>query len=458
MVPALAHGVERASGHVHDTGAQGVHLAAELEAEHAVADIHEAGFGVLMHDLLRLSQQRERDLPRDRGHADPLAGVERGDRLTDRVGRQRVERRARIREQRRHALAALGHLGAQPVQAHRVHGAEGAHLPAVAPLHRAVDRGHVVRELWRERAGVVELLHDQIAQELAVLVADLLGLGHTRRSGELADLVDLRRGEATEVLVLERLPVKREDLLAVLLVEAGLGLVAESTALHELMHERHQREVLTGGLREAGGHVHEHVEAGEIAGAEGRGLGARDERPRERVDLGDGEVVLHHQSPCDDHAVHSEPIGDEAGHVLGEDDALAKDALLKVAHAREHLGERLIRGDELEQVHVARRIEVVRAEEALAELLRSTLQQDRHRDPRRVRSHDRVRGELFELGEELLLGLRLLDDRFDDPTAVGEEREMVGGVSDDDASGRSGVEEGGGLGLPHALESVARWL
>ncbi len=228
--------------------------------------------------------------------------------------------------------------------------------------------------------------------------------------------------------------------------------------LDELVHEGHEGEVFAGGLGEAGGDVHEDVETGEVTGAEGRGLGASDERAGERVHRGDREVVFHHQAAGDDHPVHAEPVGDEAGHVLGEDDALAEDAFLEVADGLQHLVVRLGRGDQLEEVHIPRRIEIVRAEEAFAEAWAAALEQVRHRDPRGVRGHDGVGGDLFELGEEFLLGRGLLDDRFADPRAVAEQREMVGGVADGDAARGRGVEEGRRLGLADAVEAVASGL
>src|SRR5262245_36703000 len=96
--------------------------------------------------------------------------------------------------------------------------------------------------------------------------------GEARRGVELRRRVDLGRREAPHVTILERLPVEGEDLLPLLLVEAGLRLVAQAAGPHELMHERDEREVLACRLREPCRDVDEHVDAAQVAGAEGRRL------------------------------------------------------------------------------------------------------------------------------------------------------------------------------------------
>jgi len=46
-----------------------------------------------------------------------------------------------------------------------------------------------------------------------------------------------------------------------------------------------------------------------------------------------------------------------------------------------------------------------------------------------------VWGNLFEAGEQVLLGLGLLDDDLDDPVAVGQQFKMVGGITGGDEAG-----------------------
>ena len=200
--------------------------------------------------------------------------------------------------------------------------------------------------------------------------------------------------------------------------------------------------------------MHQHIDAGEIARAEGRGFGAGEERAGECVDFTDGEVVVHHRASGDDHAVHAQSVGDEARDILGDDNAFAEDAFLEVAHGVEDVRCRFGRRDDLEEVHVARRIEVVRAAELLAEPFGASLEQNRHRDARGIRGDDRVRRELFDFGEELLLGFRLFDDDFDNPIAIAEQVEMVSGVARGDQGSSGGVHEGRGFILDRFGEPI----
>ncbi len=250
--------------------------------------------------------------------------------------RIRVERRAGAREQRRHRTSRGRHRGAQRVEPERIHRAERAQLPTVAPLHRAVDRREIVGERSREGAGVAELFDEEVAEEGAVRARQREHLRESRRRGSPEQRVDLRRREAAHVAILARGPVEGEDRLPGLLIEAGARLVAEPAGRDEVVHEGLEREVLAGGGGEAGTHMHEDIEAGEVTGAEGGRLRASDQGAGQGIHLGDGESVLHHQPRGDDHPVHAEPVGDEARHILRRHDPLAEDTLLEGAHRLEH--------------------------------------------------------------------------------------------------------------------------
>jgi hypothetical protein len=106
-------------------------------------------------------------------------------------------------------------------------------------------------------------------------------------------------------------------------------------------------------------------------------------------------------------------------------------------------------------VHVARRIEEVRAEELPPERVAASLEQHGHRDARRVRGDDGVRGNALEAREQFLLGRRLLHDDLDDPVAVGEQFEMVGGVAGGDERSAFGGHERRRLRLAGVLEALA---
>ena len=297
---------------------------------------------------------------------------------------------------------------------------ERSDFPAVAPDERAIHRDNVVGERRREREAIVTLLNQNVAQEIAVLARKILGFVDARCSRKLLQRVQLRRRETPLVLVLECFPVERENVFAFLVVEAGLGLVAEAAALHEVVNPRCERQIFARSVAQPFGDMHEHVDAREIARAEGRGFGASNQRAGERVHFTDCEIVLHHRAACHDHAMHTESVGHKTRHILGNDNAFAKDAFLEVAHRVEHLRRRVGRRDDFEQVHVARGIEVVRAAELAAEFVGASFEQHGHGNARGVRRDDRVRRNLFDARKQILFRLWLLNNDFNNPVAVGE--------------------------------------
>src|ERR1019366_5501627 len=206
-----------------------------------VSEIDAARFLVLLEYLALLLEDRERELSGNRRERN-AARVDGRDRRAG--GSLLVERLARALEERRLALAGLLELGAQPIQSQRVHDLERPDFPAITPLGRAIDGGEIVRKLRSHREAVVRLFHEEHAQERALLAAEFLGLAHTLGARELEQRLDFRRRVALLLFVLEGLPVEREDVLALLVVEARLGLVAEAARFHEVEDPGGEREVL----------------------------------------------------------------------------------------------------------------------------------------------------------------------------------------------------------------------
>jgi hypothetical protein len=116
--------------------------------------------------------------------------------------------------------------------------------------------------------------------------------------------------------------------------------------------------------------VSQNVEADEIGEAKRRHLGPAHGSAGERVNFLDAEVHLLHQAHDVQRGEGPDAVGDEVGRVLGMDHALAQ---VQIAEVRDGLHRRRIgvgRGNELQQAHVARRIEEVRAEPVAAEVIR----------------------------------------------------------------------------------------
>ena len=358
-----------------------------------------------------------------------------------------VEQRGDVEAKSRESFAQL------TVPEH-VHLLERAGLPRVSPLDRAIDGHEVECDGWRGGQRVVRHAQQVVAHELTVLARQLCGHGNALRERLLRE--GCQRWVFNLLLrrVFQRLPVQGGDVLAHLLVEATAGLVAQAAAGNELVHPLRHAEVFARAGTQALRHMHENVDAGDVARAERGTFCAAQQLAGERVHLIDGEVGFHHALHGGDHAVYAEAVGHEAGDVLRNDHALAEHHLAEVPRGREHFRRRIRRGDDLEQVQVARWIEEVHAEEVLLEPVGASFREHLHRDAGRIRRDDG--GGLhqrFESRIQRLLGRGLLDDGFEDEVAVGKQIERVVEVADGDERRTGGIHECGRARFLHALEA-----
>ena len=113
----------------------------------------------------------------------------------------------------------------------------------------------------------------------------------------------------------------------------------------------------------------EHVEADDIGGAEGGRLGPADGRAGAGVDFLDGHAEAGHQRERSEHGKGADAIGDEIGSVLGADDAFAEAAIAEIGERVEDFGRSGRAGNQFDQLHVARRIEEMRAGPMLLEIV-----------------------------------------------------------------------------------------
>ena len=77
-------------------------------------------------------------------------------------------------------------------------------------------------------------------------------------------------------------------------------------------------------LGEVGGYVGQDIDAHHVGQAERAGAGPPDGRPGQRVGLFDGEALVQHQRRGGEGDGDTDPVGDEVGRVVGEDDLLAE--------------------------------------------------------------------------------------------------------------------------------------
>ncbi len=145
------------------------------------------------------------------------------------------------------------------------------------------------------------------------------------------------------------------------------------------------------------------------------------------VHLLDGEVELLHQPHDVDHAEAADAVGDEVRRVLGVDDAFAQPhARRSAAMACNRRGVGLRRGNDLQQAHVARRVEEVRAEPVPAELSLKPSAMACHGQSAGVGGDDGARlAHGLHLAQQRALELQVLHHGLDDPVALGQQVEMV---------------------------------
>jgi hypothetical protein len=200
--------------------------------------------------------------------------------------------------------------------------------------------------------------------------------------------------------------------------------------------------------------VADDVDADEVAEAVAGGARAAHERAVQEVDLLDGVVTGGGGGEGQEHLGGADPVADEVGGVAAQDHALAEHAVGEVDELVDEGRVALVRGHDLEQVHVAGRVEEVEADEAGAGGLGQTLGDGADAEAGGVAGEDRVRtGGGGHPGEEGLLDVEALDDRLDHEIAgCAGALEVVLEVAGGDAGRVRRVGVGGGFGLEQLLQ------
>lgn len=254
--------------------------------------------------------------------------------------------------------------------------------PAGAP-----SRARLRRDLPGERAvGVVEPDHR----------GDLLGCGLLATSGP-----DGRQLHGRLLDVVQRVEVEGQDggrsIRALrLLVEPGPRLGTEAAFLHEPGHGIREGEPLSPRIVRAPGldraeDVRHRVEPDDVGGAEYGRLGPTHHRPEDLVRLRDADAELGH--PVEDrcHAERTDPVGDEVRGVLGVYHALSEHRLTELGHGGEDPGIGVGARHDLQEPHVADRVEEVGDHEVTPEVVAPPFGHGRHGQPGGVRRDDAAR-------------------------------------------------------------------
>ena len=110
--------------------------------------------------------------------------------------------------------------------------------------------------------------------------------------------------------------------------------------------------------------------------------------------------------------------------------------------------------NQLQQPHIARRIEKVRAKPRPPEVVRESLRNLRHRKSARVRGNNRPRlADRLHLPQQRPLDLQVLNHRLNDPVHVGQPLKIVLKISHRDQPRERGVEKCGRFRFTRSLKS-----
>ena len=191
---------------------------------------------------------------------------------------------------------------------------------------------------------------------------------------ELEDLDHFGVGLGGARAIVLRLEIKHQDVLALLGEDADAGFLAQRAFGDQAGHPlRHQIVRMPGVVLQVVGHGADHVcqrvDTDHVHGAVGRALRPADQRAGDRIHRVKAQAqslgVMHH---CQ-HREDADAIGDKVRRVHRANDALAKAGGEKAFEPVKQRRVSALAGNQLGEVHVARRIEEMHAAEAAAQCL-----------------------------------------------------------------------------------------
>ena len=457
-----------------DAVVQGVHLAAEGQAGHVVAQVEELAAAVLGHHLaLTLLALEDHHPPvlEDRiegqggrvqlGHLDPvLPAVEAGNTL----GQHPLH-------QGRQGDAVKPQAGHHALQAQGVPQLEGAQLEGEAvadgPVHVQGTVGHFTQAVDRI---------DQVGGDAAPGQAAGLRVAGEQGAhllGGVVDALQLLENGPVPLHLGDVLPgggiQGQEGLLALgvlgaLLEEALLRLVAQELVVQHVLKQLWELEdvallVLGTEVIDVLGSGGEDVHARQIGGAEGRALGARRSVTQHHVHHFEGELLRQGHVQGGHDAVDADAVADEGGAVKGRHDLLAQALFQPGAEGHGLGGFHLRAGDELQQAQVAYGVEEVRDDEVAAEGVIAPLHQQLQGDAGGVGADPGAGLEVrLQAAVELALDGQVLLHHLHHPVAVRQPIQVIPQVAGADPLQEGAVHGQGRLALGQGRQGPRRQL
>ena len=367
--------------HLQGVGAERVHLGVELEAEGSVAQVEQARTGVPADFALGLPNRAEQE--QSGLFLDRLmlfaSQIEAGSSTVPALIEGFLSAVQERFQQLGRPAPSLIPLGDDVPYSDGIEELKKTQLPVESPLQSPVEGNDIVGDLRNAAGGVVEDRRQQLPIELP---------GPARRFIERPDapagVFDIaRRLQRRELgafsrLVFVALEVKRVNLALFPApdapVEALPGLLTEPISVQHLFDERRQPvdlPLLVAGdfVVDVPGHAHGNVQPDKIQRAEGGRLRQSERGSGERVDLLHRVAVFGGNLQDLGGNKRPDSIGDEVRSVFGDHHPLAQDRLTEISDGINHVRQGVRGGNQLQQLHVARRVEKVRSQPVTAEII-----------------------------------------------------------------------------------------
>src|SRR5579884_2293308 len=341
--------------HGDEVGADGVHLGVEFAADNAVAEINETSARIALDFAASLLERFENDNAGRFFDSSASARSEVEDRSDALFGF--IETLAATGKNffndRRKSSALLLNLRREGRDADGVDEFEGAKFPGKPPAHGTIDVNNVIGNL-RDAASGIEAHFGKCAPEK--LLSFVAFLAFEQRADESAKalasvlnrLAHLEGGKPRLLsgAIVHRVEVESENFLFALaldaLIEALTGLLAEPAAASHILDERGNlvnlaRLIVWHAFVNVPDDVNQDVQADDVRGAKGGGLGPAHGRTGAGVHFLDGHAEGGHQAEGIKHGESADAVGNEVRRVFGDDHAFAEAAVAEVAESFEHV-------------------------------------------------------------------------------------------------------------------------
>jgi hypothetical protein len=375
-------------------------------------------------------------------------------------------------DDRRQRAALFLHGCRESFHADRVHQLKRTKFPGKAPAHRAIDIRNLIRNFRHASRRIETIFGQQAPQKLLGLVA-LLAFENradqrAQAFGRVFDRLCAFNGREARLLpgaILHGVHIEREDFFFAfalyLFVEALSGLITEPAASRHFFEQRGNaihlaRFVVGHGIVNILHDVQQHIEADEIGGAKGRRFRLADRRAGAGVDFFDGHAERAHEVQRVEHGKCADAVGDEVRRIFRDHYAFAQATVAEFREGLDDFRRGLRPGNQLDQFHIARRVEKVRAGPVLLKLFAHASGNQMNRQSGSIGGDDGAGlAKLRDACQKVSLDFEIFGDDFDDPIGFRAARQVIVEISDGHAIGQGSGEKRRRLGFFRGVETRA---